>query len=91
VAVYNYPAEDDLKVIKCCVSLFLKSRNARARDMMAKSIRHVLNKYGITQLNLGTFSVWAIGSKYAVVEAVGLSISSPEPSTVTPGSPGGGR
>lgn len=68
--VYNYPAPDDIKVIQCCVSLFLKSRNAKARNMMALSIRHILNKYGITQLQLDTFSVRASGEKFAVVEAV---------------------
>jgi uncharacterized protein with PIN domain len=67
--VHNYPAEDDLKVIKCCVNLFLKSRNAKARDMMAKSIRFILNKYGITRLELDDYQVRASGEKYAVVEA----------------------
>jgi type IV pilus biogenesis protein CpaD/CtpE len=68
--VYNYPAEEDIKVIRCCVSLFLKSRNGKARDMMARSIRHILNQYGITRLQLENFSVRATGEKFAVVEAV---------------------
>jgi hypothetical protein len=68
--VFEYPAEEDLQVIKCCVSLFLKSRNGKARDMMARSIRFILNQYGITRLQLDTFSVRATGKKFAVVEAV---------------------
>ena len=62
-------AIEDIKVIKCCVSLFLKSRNGPARDMMARSIRHILNQYGITRLQLEKFSVRATGKKFAVIEA----------------------
>jgi hypothetical protein len=70
VVVFEYPKEEDLKVIRCCVSLFLKSRNGPARDQMMKSIRWVLNRYGITRLQLEKFSVRATGDRYAVVEAV---------------------
>ena len=63
-------AEEDIKVIKCCVSLFLQSRNGPARDMMARSIRFILNRYGIPRLQLDTFSVRATGKKFAVVEGV---------------------
>lgn len=69
MAIAN-PTEDDIRVIKCCVSLFLKSRNAKARDMMALSIRFILNRYGITRLALDDYQVRATGNKFAVVEAV---------------------
>ncbi len=68
--VYNYPAEDDIKVIQVAVSLFLKSRNGPARDQMMKSIRWVLNRYGITRIYLDTYLVRAVGDRFAVVEAL---------------------
>jgi uncharacterized protein with PIN domain len=63
-------AEEDIHVIRTCVSLFLKSRNGPARDMMARSIRYILNQYGIPRLQLDTFSVRATGKKFAVVEGI---------------------
>ena len=63
-------AEDDLRVVQVAVSLFLKSRNGPARDVMMKSIRWVLNRYGITRLQLDTFSVRAVGKRFAVIEGI---------------------
>lgn len=66
--VAQCPTLDDVMVIKVAASLFLKTRNVAARNMMSKTIGWILNKYNLTHLSLDKYTVRAVGDKYAVVK-----------------------
>src|SRR3990172_2480457 len=56
--VYCLPTIDDRQVIKSAVELFLQTGNYAVRDRMIKTISKVLDKFGVSNINLTNFRVF---------------------------------
>lgn len=56
---YVFPSPEDRQVVQTAVQVFLTTQSGRARDMMLKTARAVLDRYGISRLKLYGFTVEA--------------------------------
>lgn len=56
--VYCLPTIDDRQVIQSAVELFLQTKHAEVRTRMIGAISKVLDKYGVSTINLTNFRVF---------------------------------
>lgn len=67
--ILRYPSREDRAVIQVAVSIFLKTRNGKSRQVMSGVLRKMLDKYKVRRLAMGEYVVVTRGEKQAGVEA----------------------
>ena len=72
--VYGFPSTDDRLVVQTAVQLFLATQNARTRDIMLRTARAVLDRYGIKRISFREYQVETVPDAPDVVEIKGKRI-----------------
>lgn len=50
--VSSYPTQEDIKVMKTAVSVFLSTRNGASRNVMHGVLKVMLDRYGVDKISL---------------------------------------
>lgn len=70
VNILAFPSVEDQQVIQTAVETFLYTQTGKTREIMLKTIRAVLDRYGITKFGFAEYFVYATSEpRWSIVKA----------------------